>query len=50
MCNAEKGSLPAEYYLFDQCTLSLMLSHDPIVQRYRASLALFDWQRLPQPP
>ena len=35
---------------FDQRTMKRLLEHDPVVQRYRAFFALFDWQRLPQPP
>ncbi len=35
--------------LFDQRTLSLMVEHDAIVQRYRALFALIDWQVLPDP-
>jgi hypothetical protein len=34
---------------FDQQTLTLLLEHDAIVQRYRALFALLDWQVLPNP-
>jgi hypothetical protein len=34
--------------LFDQSTLSLLLEHDPVVQRYRAFFALFEWHHLPE--
>jgi Transposase DDE domain len=34
--------------LFDQSTLSLLIEHDPVVQRYRAFFALFDWSQLPE--
>jgi hypothetical protein len=34
--------------LFDQSTLSLLLEHDPVVQRYRAFFALFEWSHLPE--
>lgn len=37
-------------HTFDQSTLSKMLAHDPLVQRYRAFFALFDWSVVPQPP
>jgi hypothetical protein len=32
--------------LFDQSTLSLLLEHDPVVQRYRTFFALFDWSQV----
>ena len=35
---------------FDQRTLTLLLEHDPLVQRYRAFFALFDWSVVPDPP
>src|SRR6266571_8669355 len=35
---------------FDQQTLTLMLEHDPVVQRYRAFFALFEWRVVPEPP
>ena len=35
---------------FDQSTLSKLLDHDPVVQRYRAFLALFDWSVVPESP
>ncbi len=35
--------------VFDQQTLSLMREHDPLVQRYRAFFAVFDWSVVPQP-
>jgi hypothetical protein len=35
--------------IFDQFTLSRMLEHDPLVQRYRAFFALFDWSVIPEP-
>ena len=34
--------------LFDQSTLSLLLEHDPVVQRYRTFFALFDWSQVPE--
>ncbi len=34
--------------LFDQSTLALLLDHDPVVQRYRGFLALFDWSCIPE--
>lgn len=34
---------------FDQRTLTLLLEHDPLVQRYRAYFALFDWSVIPEP-
>src|SRR6266851_8998570 len=34
--------------LFDQSTLTLLLEHDPVVQRYRAFFALFAWTQLPE--
>src|SRR3989440_7488275 len=34
---------------FDQQTLTLMLEHDPVVQRYRAFFALFEWRVVPEP-
>jgi hypothetical protein len=33
--------------LFDQSTLTLLLTHDPVVQRYRRLFALFDWSVVP---
>ncbi len=33
---------------FDQRTLSLLLAHDPVVQRYRVFFALFDWRVVPE--
>jgi hypothetical protein len=33
--------------IFDQSTLTLLREHDPVVQRYRAFFALFDWNQLP---
>ena len=39
-----------ESQTFDQRTLSLLLIHDPLVQRYRAFFALFDWGMLPTVP
>ena len=33
--------------LFDQSTLTLLLTHDPVVQRYRRFFALFDWSVVP---
>ncbi len=35
--------------VFDQQTLTLMQEHDPLVQRYRAFLALFEWNVVPEP-
>ena len=37
------------FRLFDQRTLSLLMEHDAIVQRYRALFALLDRQVLPDP-
>lgn len=34
---------------FDQPTMSHLLDADPVVQRYRAFLALFDWSVVPEP-
>lgn len=34
---------------FDQQTLTRLLEHDPLVQRYRTLFALFDWSVVPQP-
>lgn len=36
-------------HTFDQSTLRKMLSHDPLVQRYRAFFAFFDWRVVPEP-
>ncbi len=36
--------------VFDQQTLALMQEHDPLVQRYRAFFALFEWRVVPEPP
>ncbi len=38
-----------ESQTFDQHTLTHMLDHDPLVQRYRAFFALFDWTVVPEP-
>ena len=35
---------------FDQQTLTLLMEHDAVVQRYRALFALLDWQVLPDQP
>src|SRR5260370_7125871 len=35
--------------LFDQRTLSLLMEHDAIVQRYRSLFAFIEWQVLPDP-
>ena len=35
--------------VFDQQTLTRMLEHDPLVQRYRTLFALFDWTVVPEP-
>jgi hypothetical protein len=37
-------------HTFDQPTMTLMLEHDPLVQRYRAFFALFNWRVVPEPP
>ncbi len=34
---------------FDQLTLSKMIDADPVVQRYRARFALFDWSAIDPP-
>lgn len=34
---------------FDQRTLTLLLEHDPVVQRYQSFFALFDWRVVPKP-
>lgn len=34
---------------FDQSTMRKLLEHDPLVQRYRAFFALFDWSVVPEP-
>jgi hypothetical protein len=36
--------------IFDQQTMTHLLEHDPLVQRYRAFFALFDWSVVPDPP
>src|SRR6266702_4122920 len=35
--------------VFDQQTMTRMLDHDPVVQRYRRFFALFDWSVVPEP-
>src|SRR2546426_250317 len=35
---------------FDQRTMTLLLEHDPLVQRYGAFFALFDWSVVASPP
>ncbi len=35
--------------VFDQQTMTLMLEHDPVVQRYRAFFRLFNWSVVPEP-
>jgi hypothetical protein len=37
-------------HTFDQPTLTLLLEHDPVVQRSRAFFALFEWRVVPEPP
>ena len=32
---------------FDQRTMTLLLEHDPLVQRYQSFFALFDWRGVP---
>jgi hypothetical protein len=39
-----------ESQTFDQHTLTLMIKHDRLVQRYRQFFALFDWSVVPEPP
>jgi hypothetical protein len=34
---------------FDQRTMCQLIEHDPVVQRYRAFFALFDWSVVPEP-
>jgi hypothetical protein len=34
---------------FDQRTMTLLMEHDPVVQRYRGFFALFDWTQAPDP-
>src|SRR5207248_1862776 len=34
---------------FDQQTMTRLIEHDPVVQYYRAFLALFDWSLVPEP-
>lgn len=34
---------------FDQPTMSKLIEHDPVVQRYREFFALFDWSVVPEP-
>jgi Transposase DDE domain len=41
--------IPSSRY-FDQSTLAIILDADPIVQRYRARFALFDWSGIDPPP
>lgn len=36
--------------VFDQQTLSVMIEHDPLVQRYRRLFALFDWSVVGEHP
>lgn len=36
--------------IFDQQTMTHLLEHDPLVQRFRAFFALFDWSVVPEPP
>ena len=35
--------------LFDQRTMTLLMQHDALVQRYHAFFALFDWSVVPEP-
>src|SRR6266487_3365292 len=35
--------------VFDQQTMTLMLEHDALVQRFRTFFALFDWRVVPEP-
>jgi hypothetical protein len=39
-----------ESRLFDQRTMTLMLVHDPLVQRYRTFFDQLDWSVVPEPP
>ena len=34
---------------FDQLTMSKLIEHDPLVQRFREFFALFDWSVVPEP-
>src|SRR4030081_3406924 len=34
---------------FDQRTMCQLVEHDPVVQRYRAFFAAFDWSVVPEP-
>src|SRR5437667_8839350 len=34
---------------FDQRIMTLLMQHDPVVQRYRTFFALFDWSVVPEP-
>jgi hypothetical protein len=36
-------------HVFDQQTLTCMIEHDALVQRYRAFFALFEWKVVPEP-
>ncbi len=42
-------SIIASSYHFDQSTLGSMIDADPVVQRYRARFALFDWSAIDAP-
>ena len=39
-----------ESYVFDQQTMTRMLWHDPLVQRYRTFFDQLDWSVVPDPP
>lgn len=36
-------------HVFDQQTMTHLIEHDPLVQRYRAFFTLFDWSVVPEP-
>src|SRR5947209_9170117 len=40
----------ADSTTFEQPTLDKLIEHDPVVQRYRAFFALFNWSVIPDPP
>ncbi len=42
------GIIP-ESRVFDQGTMTLMLLHDPLVQRYRTFFEQLDWSVVPEP-
>jgi hypothetical protein len=43
LCCKELVAMIPYSRVFDQQTMTHMLEHDPVVQRYRTFFALFDW-------